>query len=258
MSTRTERRRMAEDTIAQLEDDAETWTAFKKTTVWTPRTLRPPITQPESETVIDVWPGLTTIEACRRLSMDHHGKVCALNFASARNPGGGCLGGSGAQEERICDVSGLYHCLNGGSAAEMYRQNNANRRRGLYNDLAVYSPLVPVIKSEDGAAVNRYHVNFVSCPSVNAGNARSKGVSERDIARTMMGRIDLALNVMTHHGHRVVVLGAYGCGVFENKEEDIARMFQTHLSTKYEGVFDRVVFAIPSHRVADTFVYALK
>lgn len=249
---------MVEDTLAQLEDDAETWTAFEKTTVWTPRALRAPAPQPGGETVCEVWPGLTTIEACRQLSMDHPGKVCALNFASARNPGGGCLKGSGAQEERICDVSGLYHCLNGGAAAEMYRRNEADRRRGLYNHLAVHSPLVPVIKSEDGATVDRYRVNFVSCPAVNAGHARSKGVGERQIADNMMARIDLALNVMSHHDHRIVVLGAYGCGVFENKEEDVARMFQALLSTKYEGVFDHVVFAIPSHRVANTFVYALK
>jgi len=249
---------MAEDTVAQLEDDDETWAAFRATTLWTPQTVHPPVPRPGVEMVCEVWPGLTTIEACRQLTMDYPDGVCALNFASAKNPGGGFLGGAGAQEEMICDVSGMYHCLNGGAAAEMYERNRANPRRGMYNHVAVHSPLVPVIKSEDGAGVERYHINVVSCPAVNAGDARRKRVREPEIEAAMLARIDLALNTMAHHGERVVVLGAFGCGVFGNKNEDVARMFQHLLSTKYEGVFDHVVFAIPSRRVAETFVYALK
>lgn len=41
----------------------------------------------------------------------HEGPLVVLNFASARNPGGGFLGGAKAQEEDLCRCSGLYRTL---------------------------------------------------------------------------------------------------------------------------------------------------
>src|SRR5262245_31773442 len=54
----------------------------------------------------------TTAEAGRRLVQNEQvSRVVALNFASAKNPGGGFLGGAKAQEEDLARCSGLYACL---------------------------------------------------------------------------------------------------------------------------------------------------
>ncbi len=54
----------------------------------------------------------TTLNAARRLICEEgFNNVICLNFASAKNPGGGFLKGSGAQEESLARSSGLYPCI---------------------------------------------------------------------------------------------------------------------------------------------------
>src|SRR5688500_2570515 len=53
----------------------------------------------------------TTLDAARRLVAAGEKDVMCLNFASAKNPGGGFLGGALAQEECIARASALYPCL---------------------------------------------------------------------------------------------------------------------------------------------------
>src|SRR5687768_15049676 len=63
----------------------------------------------------------TTIAALQRLHAEEGGHLACLNFASAKNPGGGFLGGAEAQEESLARSSGLYPCLL--KAPEYYARN---------------------------------------------------------------------------------------------------------------------------------------
>ena len=65
-------------------------------------------------------------------------KVAVHNFASASNPGGGVVNGSGAQEECLCRCSGLYFSLN---VPEMWNSFYAPHRaehNPLHNDDIIY------------------------------------------------------------------------------------------------------------------------
>src|SRR5690554_3571902 len=62
-------------------------------------------------------------------SMANDGHVALLNFASARNPGGGFLNGAKAQEEDLCRCSGLYPCL---VPCSQYYDANRNQTSLLY------------------------------------------------------------------------------------------------------------------------------
>lgn len=74
----------------------------------------------------------STLQAARRLGP---GAAC-LVFASAKNPGGGFLGGAKAQEESIARSSALYPCL---LAAPDFYAFHRGQRDLRYSDRVVYS-----------------------------------------------------------------------------------------------------------------------
>ncbi len=183
----------------------------------------------------------TTLNAARRLVADGLNPV-ALNFASAKHPGGGFLGGARAQEESLCRSSGLYACIR---TDGMYRQH-AGTRGGFYTNSAIYSPGVPVFRDDDGELLAEpYRCAFVTSPAVNAGTYLNDGGGRQpDVTREMRERVRKVLHIMAGHGHDSAVLGAWGCGVFRNDPEVVADLFREALATRFVGVFKRVVFAI--------------
>ncbi len=70
----------------------------------------------------------STLGAGRRWCSDPAGprRVGCLNFASAKNPGGGFLGGSRAQEESLAMASGLYWSLTAPQVEEYYAANRVS------------------------------------------------------------------------------------------------------------------------------------
>ena len=85
----------------------------------------------------------TTFQALAWLAGSGGGHLACLNFASAKNPGGGFLNGS--LEEALACASGLYPCLL--KAPEYYESNRANRS-ALYLDLTGQ----PVVSGGNGPA----------------------------------------------------------------------------------------------------------
>lgn len=193
----------------------------------------------------------TTLNAARRLTLDGF-NVCALNFASAKHPGGGFLGGARAQEESLCRSSGLYGCINGDP---MYREH-APTRGGFYTNAAIYSPGVPVFRGDDGDLLpDPFRCGFVTAPAVNAGTyLKDGGGKQKEVTREMADRIDKVLTIMAGHGHDAAVLGAWGCGVFKNDPDLIATLFREALVTRFSGCFRMVVFAVLDWSVERRFI----
>ncbi|WP_426449466.1 TIGR02452 family protein [Paenibacillus sp. S-38] len=186
----------------------------------------------------------TTLAAAYRCWREDGGPAACLNFASAKNPGGGFLGGSQAQEESLARASGLYPCIV--QMQEMYEYNRG-RRTALYSDYMIYSPAVPVFRDdEDRLLPEAYPAAFITAPAVNAGVIREREPeAEAQIGAVMRGRIRRALYAAVLHGHRTVVLGAYGCGVFRNRPQEVAVWFREVLVEEvFAGAFARVVFAV--------------
>ena len=60
----------------------------------------------------------------------------------------------------------------------------------------------------------------------------------------MWPRVLKVLGIVAGHGHKVVILGAWGCGAFGNDSGEIAELFHRALSGPFQGAFARVTFAI--------------
>ncbi|WP_329084264.1 MULTISPECIES: TIGR02452 family protein [unclassified Streptosporangium] len=186
-----------------------------------------------------------SLQAARRLHLAGAGRIAVLNFASARNPGGGYLGGAKAQEEDLCRNALLYPCLL--RAPDYYAAHRASPDL-LYSHRVIWSPDVPVHRGDDGRLLSEpYPVSFLTSPAPNAGEAlrRDPGVRDR-IRHVLHQRAERVLTVAAHHGARRLVLGAWGCGVFRNDPREVAEAFHTHLTTggAFAAVFERVVFAV--------------
>jgi uncharacterized protein (TIGR02452 family) len=179
----------------------------------------------------------TTLAATRRLG----GDVAALNFASAKTPGGGFLSGAEAQEESLARSSALYACLR---AVPEYYAHHRRERDLRYTDRVVYSPAVPVFRDDHGALLDRpYPVTFLTAAAPNLGAiTRNQPQHAPTVPDTLRDRACRVLDIAAAHGHDRLVLGAWGCGVFRNDPEVVAGVFAEAL--RDDRRFSYVLFAV--------------
>lgn len=185
------------------------------------------------------------MSAARRLHDEGTKRIAVLNFASARNPGGGYLRGARAQEEDLCRVSALYTTL---LHAPDYYASHRESRDPAYSHRVIYSPDVPVFRDVRYALLEApYQVAFLTSPAPNAGViAQARPADVATVPNLLTARAARVLAVAAHNGRRSLVLGAWGCGVFRNDPVEVAAAFRRNLTAggKFAGVFERIVFAI--------------
>jgi uncharacterized protein (TIGR02452 family) len=184
----------------------------------------------------------TSLQAARRLG----GTVACLVFASAKNPGGGFRTGAQAQEESIARASALHVCLE--SVPEFYSFHRQQRDLR-YSDRIIYSPAVPVFRDDNGALLEEpYPVCFLTCAAPNMGailrNQPGDAGTVPDVLAARAGRV---LRIAAARGHRTLVLGAWGCGVFGNDPAAVAAAFAGQIARAGRW-FDRIVFPVHDRR----------
>lgn len=187
---------------------------------------------------------MRTQEAALQLAQAGHQDILVLNFASARNPGGGFTNGAKAQEEDLCRCSGLYLCQ-----LEQMDYYHANRDQAsmLYTDHVIYSPDVPWFRARSRELLEEpFLASVITAPAPNAGQARRRSaLVEPQLQETLARRAGIVLAIARAHKRRTLVLGAWGCGVFDNAPAQVAEVFDQWLQdARFADAFDRVVFAI--------------
>ncbi|RBP39074.1 uncharacterized protein (TIGR02452 family) [Roseimicrobium gellanilyticum] len=198
----------------------------------------------EAKSVIEVT-SESTLQALIRLQSEGAPGLACLNFASAKNAGGGFLGGSQAQEESLARSSALYPCL---TSVPRYYETNRACRSGLYTDWMIWSPEVPFFRDDDGALLDvPVLASVITAPAPNAGAVAKNQPHELPMVEpTLRRRAERVLQLAASRGVQTFVLGAWGCGVFHNDPRMVAGVFADLIreGAAFANVFPRFVFAI--------------
>jgi len=196
-----------------------------------------------------------TVEAARKYAKEGK-KVCILNFASSVSPGGGVCTGEQAQEESICRVSTLYFALSDPDTAgkfydrhwEMIRGKKMNRRN---TDDIIYTPGVIAVRDDSAGEVilaeeEWYPMDVITCaaPDIRkTGDETEYNPDENELYSEFVKRWKCILAAGAKHKADVLILGAFGCGVFANSPKLVACAFCDAVSD-FINCFDTVEFAI--------------
>ena len=102
------------------------------------------------------------------------------------------------------------------------------------------------LKKYDQLIESPWNASIITAPAPNRGqvikNMTGEGV-EKLILDALVKRIDMILSIAIQFGHRHLVLGAWGCGVFKNDPVVVAELFKSALLKKSQS-FDTVIFAV--------------
>lgn len=199
-----------------------------------------------------------TVEAARKYANSGK-KVSILNFASSVAPGGGVVSGAQAQEESICRVSTLYFALSDKNTAgkfydkhwEMIHQKKMNRRN---TDDTIYTPGIVVVRDDAADEImldkdSWYTIDVITCaaPDIRlVGDDTEYNPKKEELYKEFVKRWKCILCAGANHNADVLILGAFGCGVFANPPEMVARAF-SEAAQEFKNHFETIEFAIYSN-----------
>lgn len=169
-----------------------------------------------------------------------------LNMANRETPGGGVLGGAGAQEENIFRRSNLYESLyqfSGmiGRSFDIPTHPTdgypLNRESG-----GVYSPNVTIFRGSEPNGYcllqQPYQLSFVTVPAIYSPKLKRENGRLRlheSFVEPTKEKIRTILRIALLNEHDSVILSAFGCGAFRNPPNHMAELFRE--------VFEEVEFA---------------
>ena len=181
-------------------------------------------------------------------------RTAVLNFASATNPGGGVEKGASAQEECLCRVSTLYPCLADQKMRASFYTPHRKNGNTLHNDDIIYTPKVLIIKDDDhNMLATPFLVDVISCAApnlrekpnnaYNSGDGNKVQISDNELLALHEKRARKIFASAIANGVEVLILGAFGCGAFQNNPHIVAQAYKNVLPD-FAHYFHTIEFAI--------------
>lgn len=192
----------------------------------------------------------TLMKHCEESAKSGNGssRICVLNFASYKNPGGGYASGSFAQEEALCSESTLFPTLTQFEHT-YYDWNREHLNHALYTNRALYSPsIVFERKSEKENKVVK--VDVLTCAAPNYYGAGRQGVSYKENTKALSSRIKFMYDVAEDNCVDTLILGAWGCGVFRQDACIVAELLIREAAGRS---FNQVIFTVPNNNRNDNY-----
>lgn len=170
-----------------------------------------------------------------------------LNFANRRTAGGGVVSGCRAQEETIFRRSNLYRSLYQFMPdAEKYNVRKNWRQYPMDKDFGgIYTPYATVFRALDYSLLEKPEkISFVSVAAMNRPRLVDGEIAPELIEGTL-NKMRTILRIGLYHGHDAIILGAFGCGAFQNPPKHIAQLFnQVIQEPEFKNKYKKIVFAI--------------
>jgi len=180
-------------------------------------------------------------------------KVAVLNFASSRHPGGGVESGASAQEECLCRCSTLYSAISDKSVCDPFHKRHSRLLREgkmdtLYNDDIIYSPEVCVFKTDTATPElmpesDWYNADVITCAAPNLRGGRGNAYKDSRLLEIYRNRMTRILKAAKAEGAEVLILGAFGCGAFQNSPALIAMAWHQSIQAFMQD-FKVIEFAV--------------
>lgn len=174
-----------------------------------------------------------------------------LNMASRRNPGGGVLKGSRAQEESIFRRTDIFKSLyQFAPYAGVFGVRKTENQYPLDpNYGGVYSPNVTLFRDPEkegcGLLETTEYINVISVAAMNRPEINSYGRISSSLIDGVKNKLRTIFRIALRHRHDSVVLGAWGCGAYKNPPAHIAALFHEVLNEEeFKNKFRKIVFAI--------------
>ncbi len=177
--------------------------------------------------------------------------VLVLNLANPIHPGGGVRNGSKAQEEDLCRKSSLLLSLESRNALPYYEYNRSHHTY-MGSDAVIIHPQVEIIKDDKNDLLDdTVIVAVMTCAAPMLKNG-IEGFSQPAYEETVYQRIMGMLKVAAYLGYRYLVLGAFGCGAFNNDARVVSDLFYKALKAfDYDGMKEKDMFRSIDFAVMD-------
>jgi len=144
--------------------------------------------------------------------------------------------GAGAQEESLFRRTNYHEFLDGEEKDYLYPLPEVG---------GVYSSNVLVFRSNEEKGyrfIRPIFLSFIAATAIKNPNV-IHGHYSPEHALLMKKKIGAILSIALHHGHDSIVLGAFGCGSYQNPPQAVAEAIREVLSY-FAGQFHTVTFAI--------------